>query len=153
MVTTERRKREERGEWGEWGRGREGERTSGADGVPTSSQSTLSRTGWGVDSVEPAFLQAFAPLGGERKELHGKPSGQPMWIGLRAPSALSRSDPSCASFPFPPLCNLSGAPLSIRYHVSTRLKPVLNWANVCSPTILRTVQRTMIRFLIQLLGC
>ena len=31
------------------------------------------------------------------------------------------------------------------------LKPVLNWANVCSPNILRTVRRTMIRFLIELL--
>ena len=31
------------------------------------------------------------------------------------------------------------------------LKPVLNWANVCSPIILRTVRRTMIRFLIELL--
>ena len=32
------------------------------------------------------------------------------------------------------------------------LKPVLNWANVCSPNILRTVRRTMIRFLIELLA-
>ena len=32
-----------------------------------------------------------------------------------------------------------------------RLKPVLNWANVCSPNILRTLRRTMIRFLIELL--
>ena len=32
-----------------------------------------------------------------------------------------------------------------------RVKPVLNWANVCSPNILRTVRRTMIRFLIELL--
>ena len=31
------------------------------------------------------------------------------------------------------------------------LKPVLNWANVCSPNILGTVRRTMIRFLIELL--
>ena len=31
------------------------------------------------------------------------------------------------------------------------LKPVLNWANVCSPNILQTVQRTMIHFLIELL--
>ena len=31
------------------------------------------------------------------------------------------------------------------------LKPVLNWANVCPPNILRTVRRTMIRFLIELL--
>ena len=31
------------------------------------------------------------------------------------------------------------------------LKPVPNWANVCSPNILRTVRRTMIRFLIELL--
>ena len=31
------------------------------------------------------------------------------------------------------------------------LKPVLNWANVCSPNILRTLRRTMIRFLIELL--
>ena len=32
----------------------------------------------------------------------------------------------------------------------TSLKPVLNWANVCSPNILRTVRRTMIRFLTEL---
>ena len=31
------------------------------------------------------------------------------------------------------------------------VKPVLNWANVCSPNILRTVRRTMIRFVIELL--
>ena len=31
------------------------------------------------------------------------------------------------------------------------VKPVLNWANGCSPNILRTVRRTMIRFLIELL--
>ena len=31
------------------------------------------------------------------------------------------------------------------------VKPVLNWANVCSPNILRTVRLTMIRFLIELL--
>ena len=33
----------------------------------------------------------------------------------------------------------------------TSLKPVLNWANVCSPNILRTLRRTMICFLIELL--
>ena len=32
-----------------------------------------------------------------------------------------------------------------------QVKPVLNWANVCSPNILRTLRRTMIRFLIELL--
>ena len=31
------------------------------------------------------------------------------------------------------------------------VKPVLNWANVCSTNILWTVRRTMIRFLIELL--
>ena len=31
------------------------------------------------------------------------------------------------------------------------VKPVLNWANVCSPNILRTVRRTMICFLTELL--
>ena len=31
------------------------------------------------------------------------------------------------------------------------VKPVLNWANVCSANILRTLRRTMIRFLIELL--
>ena len=31
------------------------------------------------------------------------------------------------------------------------IKPVLNWANVCSPNILQTLQRTMICFLIELL--
>ena len=31
------------------------------------------------------------------------------------------------------------------------LKPVLNWVNVCLPNILRTVRRTMIRFLTELL--
>ena len=33
----------------------------------------------------------------------------------------------------------------------TYLKPVLNWVNACSPNILRTLRRTMIRFLIELL--
>ena len=36
-------------------------------------------------------------------------------------------------------------------HLFISLKPVLNWANVCSPNILRTARRTMIRFLIELL--
>ena len=36
-------------------------------------------------------------------------------------------------------------------HIIRHLKPVLNWANVCSPNILRTVQRTMTHFLIELL--
>ena len=31
------------------------------------------------------------------------------------------------------------------------VKPILNWANVCSPNILRTVRRTMIHFLTELL--
>ena len=31
----------------------------------------------------------------------------------------------------------------------TSLTPVLNWANVCSPNRLRTVRRTVIRFLIE----
>ena len=38
-----------------------------------------------------------------------------------------------------------------RCYFHSRIKPVLNWANVCSPNILRTVRRTMIRFLIELL--
>ena len=48
---------------------------------------------------------------------------------------------------------LSGT-LRSRYgdpHEHSFLKPVLNWANVCSPNILRTVRRTVIRFLIELL--
>ena len=46
-----------------------------------------------------------------------------------------------------------GEPTLIRTEVPllTSLKPVLNWANVCSPNIFRTVRRTMIRFLIELL--
>ena len=40
------------------------------------------------------------------------------------------------------------AVVTVRPEVS--LKPVLNWANVCSPNILRTLRRTMIRFLIEL---
>ena len=35
-------------------------------------------------------------------------------------------------------------------HASS-VKPVLNWANVCSPNILRTLRRTLIRVLIELL--
>ena len=35
--------------------------------------------------------------------------------------------------------------------VGGSVKPVLNWANVCSPDIRRTLRRTMIRFLIELL--
>ena len=33
-------------------------------------------------------------------------------------------------------------------HASS-VKPVLNWANVCSPKILRILRRTMIRFLFE----
>ena len=36
-------------------------------------------------------------------------------------------------------------------HVSVYLRPVLNWEVVCSPNILRTLRRTMICFLIELL--
>ena len=36
---------------------------------------------------------------------------------------------------------------------ATSVKNVLNWANVCSPNIFRTVRRTMNRFLIELLVC
>ena len=50
---------------------------------------------------------------------------------------------------------LKGPSLSPRSCPPTRsapsVKPVLNWANVCSPNILRTIRRTMIRFLIKLL--
>ena len=45
--------------------------------------------------------------------------------------------------------------LQIYCHLSNKeklsLKPVLNWANLCWPNILRTLRRTMIRFLIELL--
>ena len=41
-------------------------------------------------------------------------------------------------------------PIQNRIHIQP-VKPVLNWANVCSPNILRTLRRTMIRFLIELL--
>ena len=46
-----------------------------------------------------------------------------------------------------------GEPKRIRTEVPplTSLRPVLNWANICSPNILRTLRRTMIRFLIELL--
>ena len=40
---------------------------------------------------------------------------------------------------------------SPQYKRTVYLKPVLNWANVCSPNILRTVRRTMIHFLTELL--
>ena len=38
-----------------------------------------------------------------------------------------------------------------RGSLANSLKPVLNWANVCSPNILRTLRRTMIHILIELL--
>ena len=41
--------------------------------------------------------------------------------------------------------------ISLHSCSSKFVKPVLNWAHVCSPNILQTVRRTMIRFLIQLL--
>ena len=37
------------------------------------------------------------------------------------------------------------------YNMEILSDRVLNWVNVCSPNILRTVRRTMIRFLIELL--
>ena len=41
--------------------------------------------------------------------------------------------------------------LQLKINVQGPFKPVLNWANVCSPNILRTLRRTRIRFLIELL--
>ena len=49
---------------------------------------------------------------------------------------------------------LHGATVELLLYVHRNrrfIKPVLNWANVCSPNILRTVRRSMIRFLIELL--
>ena len=37
------------------------------------------------------------------------------------------------------------------HRLQALLKPVLNWANVCSPNILRTIRQTVIRFLTELL--
>jgi len=34
---------------------------------------------------------------------------------------------------------------TMKYTTTEGVKPVLNWANVCSPNILRTLRRTMIR--------
>ena len=45
----------------------------------------------------------------------------------------------------------TGVCVSLVIHTKISVKPVLNWANVCSPNILRTLPRTMIRFLIELL--
>ena len=48
-------------------------------------------------------------------------------------------------------CFLIKTRLSAKIFINQSVKPVLNWANVCSPNILRTVRRTMIHFLIELL--
>ena len=45
----------------------------------------------------------------------------------------------------------STLPSLISLIVYVDVKPVLNWAHVCSPNILRTLRLTMIRFLIELL--
>ena len=42
--------------------------------------------------------------------------------------------------------------LLLHFSHSVNLNPLLNWANVCSPNILRTLRRTIICFLIELLG-
>ena len=44
-----------------------------------------------------------------------------------------------------------GLPVPNKPGGSVDVKPVLNWANACSPNILRTLRRIMIRFLIELL--
>ena len=53
----------------------------------------------------------------------------------------------------PQLLKDKGEPKRTRADVRplTSLKPVRNWANICLPNILRTVRRTVIRFLIELL--
>ena len=40
---------------------------------------------------------------------------------------------------------------TVSHGQSNSVEPVLNWANVCSPNILRTLRRTVIRFSIELL--
>ena len=59
----------------------------------------------------------------------------------------------------PAVCLQTGYSALTSFHSSftffffLSLKPVLNWANVCSTNILWTVWWTMIRFLIELLVC
>ena len=45
-----------------------------------------------------------------------------------------------------PMCLIRN-PFSGAQDVTKLIKPVLNWANVCSPNILRTVRRTYDSFL------
>ena len=49
------------------------------------------------------------------------------------------------------LCAWAQGKMNSLGKASDRFKPVLNQVNVCSPNILRTVQRTMICFLIEIL--
>ena len=76
------------------------------------------------------------------------------WAAMRAilmfcncEGKVSRQCPQTTTF------EEKGEPKRIRTEVPllTSLKPVLNWTNLCSPNILRTLRRTMIRFLIELL--
>ena len=78
------------------------------------------------------------------------PSGEGNeWIRTRGVAGLNYFSPLGQQLVFP-----SPHPLTPPNRIQPpllSLKPVLYWANVCSLNILRTVRRTTIRFLIELL--
>ena len=61
----------------------------------------------------------------------------------------SKRSPAFAAQLHLPTHDIFWANLKVQLHLPP-LKPVLNWANICSPNILRTLRQTMIRFLIEL---
>ena len=75
----------------------------------------------------------------------GAQSGALCLISPTVIDQVSSSDPVGTKWCFWPSSLIS------EYKILGGVKPVLNWANVCSPNILQTLQWTMIRFLIELL--
>ena len=73
---------------------------------------------------------------------------QPWSSGL---ASVSRSHSSVPLFPLVPVLIGILASVDVKLQKLTHTRPFLTGRSVCSPNILRTVRRTMIRFLIELL--
>ena len=93
----------------------------------------------------PCFLSIFSRhLSCSLNFIHHSPCS--LKFSNKSPCFLNFIHHSPCSLKF---SNKSPCFLNFIHHSPCSLKPVLNWANVCSPNILRTVRRTMIRFLIE----
>ena len=96
-----------------------------------------------------ALFSAWSHTIGASEKFHYNHQRMKYAVARRATHSLACM--KAGRFDFHTRCNALRVAMAVQITRVKRKKPVLNWANVCSPNILRTVRRTIIRLLIELL--